>query len=90
MVFSIVVVAKKLLYTTTTSDLSYGLLFAISVGFGLQKGCANIHKQHKRELFDLLIREGEVTLIDLSLSNMKGNKEKFGLRPLICVLACFL
>jgi len=43
--FSIVVVAEKALYTTTTSRLRERLLFGFGVWFGLQAGCEHIHKQ---------------------------------------------
>ena len=47
--FSIVVVAAKSLYTTTTSRLCKGLLFCAKVGFRLHAGCASHHKQKKEK-----------------------------------------
>ena len=43
----IVVVAEKLLYTTTTSRLCCGLCFVVCVGFGLLVGCGGCYKQHE-------------------------------------------
>jgi hypothetical protein len=42
-IFSIVVVSKKRLYTTTTSGLCSRLLFGFSVWFKLQTACAASH-----------------------------------------------
>jgi len=42
-VFLLVVVAAKLLYTTTTSGLWGTLCFGVGVYFGLQDGCAIFH-----------------------------------------------
>ena len=49
--FSIVVVAERLLYTTTTSGLSLLQCFVFCVGYALLSGCAGYHKQHGRFKF---------------------------------------